>query len=768
MPTDTSVNNLVINKLTKAQYDGIVTKSETELYLVPDEIDTVPTSGSSNPITSGSVYTALQNKQDTILDLSDIRNGAALGATALQSFTETDPTVPSWAKASSKPSYTANEVEALSNSTKYGASLNLSINNTTYVVTAQLKDQDGNNLGTAQTIDLPLESVVVSGTYDDTTKKVILTLKDDSTVDFSIADLVSGLQTEITSNNKLSADLIIDGTTNKVINVQSDWNVTDSSLDSYIQNKPTNVSSFTNDAGYLTSHQSLTNYVTLSTAQNISGRKTFLGEKAIYFKQSAASNKLGFTLYNNGGTEIGAFEYNPTGFNNTPLLNINTRSTNTVNVGFRYHSGTVTNIVAPRAGGDYYIPVSINNKSASNTGVITLSASDVGALPSSTSIPDDSTLVHKDSGNGIVETGLSVHEIDIYRAKIRDNNGAASEVLGTLLINNDDGSGEILLEDEDQDGFVQIKRKNGNSIETLQQALDARNNVQADWNQTTTTAADYIKNKPTIPTVPTNVSTFTNDVGYLTSYTETDPTVPNWAKVFPIITGDSASNVNNLQFLAPFKGTMGTGSGDAGRFKIGLYTTDGNTSLPADNTLITNIASQNDPDQAWGHATDDTIPTIGLVYNKVSEKADKVLNATNGHLAGLDSNGNLTDTGRTAVNLVEFSSDNGVGIVPEDGIKAETVTSAATMSINPDVVTIIDGAVGTSVITFQVPNDNLAHVWDIFMTTDSVINITFSMSVSGATIKMPTDLVQIAVSKSIEVSVVGTGLTYYLRYGEFT
>jgi hypothetical protein len=33
-----------------------------------------------------------------------------------------------------------------------------------------------------------------------------------------------------------------------------------------------------------------------------------------------------------------------------------------------------------------------------------------------------------------------------------------------------------------------------------------------------------------IPTVPTDISAFTNDVGYLTSYTETDPTVPSWAK----------------------------------------------------------------------------------------------------------------------------------------------------------------------------------------------------------------------------------------------
>lgn len=110
----------------------------------------------------------------------------------------------------------ASDVGALADSTKYGASLTLSINSATYVITAQLKDQDGNNLGTAQTIDLPLESVVVGGSYDAETKKVILTLQDGSTIDFSVADLVSGLQTEITSSNKLSADLVADGTTNKV------------------------------------------------------------------------------------------------------------------------------------------------------------------------------------------------------------------------------------------------------------------------------------------------------------------------------------------------------------------------------------------------------------------------------------------------------------------------------------------------------------------------------------------------------------------------
>lgn len=35
---------------------------------------------------------------------------------------------------------------------------------------------------------------------------------------------------------------------------------------------------------------------------------------------------------------------------------------------------------------------------------------------------------------------------------------------------------------------------------------------------------------PDFPVIPTDVSTFNNDVGYITSYTETDPTVPAWAK----------------------------------------------------------------------------------------------------------------------------------------------------------------------------------------------------------------------------------------------
>lgn len=44
---------------------------------------------------------------------SDVQTSLGKADTALQSFTETDPTVPAWAKAASKPSYTASEIGAV-------------------------------------------------------------------------------------------------------------------------------------------------------------------------------------------------------------------------------------------------------------------------------------------------------------------------------------------------------------------------------------------------------------------------------------------------------------------------------------------------------------------------------------------------------------------------------------------------------------------------------------------------------------------------------
>ena len=121
------------------------------------------------------------------------------------------------------------EVNNLTNytlKTSTGSSIELLINNSTYVMTLNLKNSAGTTISTG-TIDLPLETMVVGATYDNTNKKIVLTLKNGSTIDVPVADLVSGLQSEITNANKLNADLVDDtSTTHKFTSTseKNSWN----------------------------------------------------------------------------------------------------------------------------------------------------------------------------------------------------------------------------------------------------------------------------------------------------------------------------------------------------------------------------------------------------------------------------------------------------------------------------------------------------------------------------------------------------------------
>jgi len=131
-----------------------------------------------------------------------------------------------------------------------------------------------------------------------------------------------------------------------------------------------------------------TNYVTTDTAQNITARKTFFGEKAIYFKQNATANKLGFTLYNPSNTELGAFEYRPNTISTSALLNVNCSYSGSDYVGFRYW-GTAVNIIAPKVAtaGNFYIPVNFTD------GTNTVTATNVGTVDISSLLPDVSNFV---------------------------------------------------------------------------------------------------------------------------------------------------------------------------------------------------------------------------------------------------------------------------------------------------------------------------------------------------------------------------------------
>ena len=82
----------------------------------------------------------------------------------------------------------------------------VTMDNTTYVVTVTLKSADGTVLSTSS-VDLPLESVVVSGSYNNETQSIDLVLQNGSTVSIPVGDLIDGLASQTALDN------VINGTT---------------------------------------------------------------------------------------------------------------------------------------------------------------------------------------------------------------------------------------------------------------------------------------------------------------------------------------------------------------------------------------------------------------------------------------------------------------------------------------------------------------------------------------------------------------------------
>ena len=92
MATDTQVTNLIINKLSKSQYDNLETKSDTELYLVPDVQDAMPTQNSTNNVSSGGVYTAIQSRQQAITSSNKLSADLVQSGTTNKVYTATEQT----------------------------------------------------------------------------------------------------------------------------------------------------------------------------------------------------------------------------------------------------------------------------------------------------------------------------------------------------------------------------------------------------------------------------------------------------------------------------------------------------------------------------------------------------------------------------------------------------------------------------------------------------------------------------------------------------
>lgn len=448
---------------------------------------------------------------------------------------------------------TAADVSALPASTKYGASIAVSINTTDYKVTTTLKDQDGNTLGTAQVIDLPLESVVVNGSYDNTNKKIVLTLQNGSTIDIPVADLVAGLQSEITSTNKLASDLVDD--TNQAhkfmtsaektklsgiaagaeVNVQSDWDQTTTTADDYIKNKPSLATVATSGSYNDLSNKPTiptVNNATLTIQKNGTTVKTFTANASsnvtaniiVPTKTSDITNDSNFVASGDLATVATSGSYND--LSNKPTIPAKqvfygtcdssggSSSKAVACSGFTYAEGNVIYVTFSNA--DTYSGDSSMIMNVNSTGekVIFTQTTSGGGLQSD----------HKWAAG---ETVCFVCHNDYY---LMVEAAMATPTTSGLMSVNDknklDGiaaGAEVNVQanwaesDSSSDAFIKNK-PNLAAVATSGSYDDLSNKptipaaqVQSDWAQTTTTAVDYIKNKPALSTVATSGSY--NDLG---------------------------------------------------------------------------------------------------------------------------------------------------------------------------------------------------------------------------------------------------------------
>jgi len=150
--------------------DGVVTQITHQSFVNSEKIDglenSIPTNTSDLNNDSGFITSS-----DIPTNVSAFNNDAGY----LTSYTETDPTVPSWAKQPSKPTYTASEVGALPDST---------VIPTVYDATLTIKKNSSDNGDTFtanasqnKTINLDLATVATSGSYNDLSNKPTIPTK---------------------------------------------------------------------------------------------------------------------------------------------------------------------------------------------------------------------------------------------------------------------------------------------------------------------------------------------------------------------------------------------------------------------------------------------------------------------------------------------------------------------------------------------------------------------------------------------------------------
>lgn len=127
-------------------------------------------------------------------------------------------------------------VAMASNLNSYATALDFTMDNSSYVVSAVLKN--GTTVLTSKTINLPLETMVVGADYDSASKNIKLTLKNGTVTSFSASDMIDGL---VPDKRKVNGMALSDDVTLTGADIRVNGNVNAITIDSKISQLATSV-----------------------------------------------------------------------------------------------------------------------------------------------------------------------------------------------------------------------------------------------------------------------------------------------------------------------------------------------------------------------------------------------------------------------------------------------------------------------------------------------------------------------------------------------
>ena len=290
-PTIPTVNNstITIKKNSSDTGDSFTTNAASG-KTINLGLATVATSGSYNDLSDKPAIPTVPE------DVSAFNNDAGY----LTSYTETDPTVPSWAKQPSKPTYTASEVGALPSTTVIPT-----VNNSTITIKKNSSDTGDSfttNAASAKTINLDLSTVATSGSYNDLSNKPTIPTVNNATLtiqknsDDTGDTFTANASTDKTINLEL-ADVASSGSYNDLSDKPTIPTVNNSTITIKKNTNDTGDSFTTNAASGKTINLGLSTVATSGSYNDLSNKPTIptVNNAKLTIKKNASDTGTEFT-----------------------------------------------------------------------------------------------------------------------------------------------------------------------------------------------------------------------------------------------------------------------------------------------------------------------------------------------------------------------------------------------------------------------------------------------------------------------------------------